>query len=239
MDNDRALQRLNEFADIYRKYESTSLMGRNTQLESEMVQLEPLIMELCRALVPNEVTGRAWPMKVWDRLPIVYDVVLKAMGVVKHAAEVEEIIGATGPALQSRSLHPWVWDAASSLWASGHFREAVGIAARSVNARLQEKTKRRDESETKLVGETFSKKPAEPGKPRLRLMEDDGSSTFTSLQDGVAAFGRGCFMALRNPSSHEHDDEETPEDVALEQLAAWSILARWIDDAAIEWPEAT
>jgi hypothetical protein len=88
-----------------------------------------------------------------------------------------------------------------------------------------------------LLGESFSRKPAEPGQPRLRLMEDDGSSTYTSLHEGVAAFGRGCFMALRNPNSHEHDDEELPEDRALEQLAAWSILARWIDDAQVVWPE--
>jgi hypothetical protein len=29
-------------------------------------------------------------------------------------------------------------------------------------------------------------------------MADDGSDTYKSLHDGAAAFGRGCFMAIRN-----------------------------------------
>ena len=46
------------------------------------------------------------------------------------------------------------------------------------------------------------------------------------------AFGRGCFMAIRNVLSHEDGDAtELSEQVALEYLAAFSISARWIDSA--------
>jgi hypothetical protein len=48
------------------------------------------------------------------------------------------------------------------------------------------------------------------------------------------AFGQGCYLALRNPLSHEADRlEELPENEALEQLAAFSLLARWIERSFI------
>jgi hypothetical protein len=51
----------------------------------------------------------------------------------------------------------------------------------------------------------------------------------------INRFGSGCFMALRNPAAHQHDDDkdELSEQEGLEQLAAFSILARWIDAATI------
>lgn len=63
-------------------------------------------------------------------------------------------------------------------------------------------------------------------------MEDDDSDTFRSLQQGAMEFGSGCFMAIRNVLSHEHvEAAELPEQIALEHLAAFSILARWIESA--------
>jgi Protein of unknown function (Hypoth_ymh) len=47
------------------------------------------------------------------------------------------------------------------------------------------------------------------------------------------AFAEGCYAALRNPGSHDSQDD-LPEDEALERLAACSVLARWVDQAAIE-----
>lgn len=46
--------------------------------------------------------------------------------------------------------------------------------------------------------------------------------------------GSGCFGAIRNPVGHLPDDEvELPDQVAVEQLAAVSLLARWLDDADV------
>jgi hypothetical protein len=39
-------------------------------------------------------------------------------------------------------------------------------------------------------------------------------------------------MAIRNPRTHRPDVNE--DQVALEELAALSLLARWIDDAVLE-----
>jgi hypothetical protein len=92
---------------------------------------------------------------------------------------------------------------------------------------LQERLGRRDVSNKALVEQAFSLKPPERDQPRLRVRDDDGSEGYMSAQVGALQFGTGCFMALRNPAAHEN--EELAEQEALEQLAAFSILARWIE----------
>ena len=149
--------------------------------------------------------------------------------------ELEENLGEQGPALSAPAMHRDVWEASKSLWRNGHFGEAVTAAARSVNAALQAKVNRRDISETKLITECFSIDPPKPNAPRLRLMPDDGSDTYRSLHTGAIAFGQGCFKAIRNVLVHEYGTlAEPPEEEALHYLAAFSILARWIDQATVE-----
>ena len=46
-------------------------------------------------------------------------------------------------------------------------------------------------------------------------------------------FGAGCFEVIRNPAAHQHGLVLT-EQVALEQLAAFSLLARWVDECEVE-----
>ena len=47
-------------------------------------------------------------------------------------------------------------------------------------------------------------------------------------------FGQGCFTAIRNVLTHEHGTAaELDEADALHYLAAFSILARWIDEATV------
>ncbi|GIG63415.1 hypothetical protein Lfu02_77870 [Longispora fulva] len=146
--------------------------------------------------------------------------------------EVREKLGDNAPELNAAHLHPWIWDGARSLWQSGHYREAVRAAAVMLNAETQNKAGRRDVSETDLFKQIFTTDDPQPGKPRLRLMVNDGSRTFTSLHRGIMAYAEGCFAAIRNPSSHTVQDE-LPEDHGLEQLAAFSVLARWVDTATV------
>jgi hypothetical protein len=47
------------------------------------------------------------------------------------------------------------------------------------------------------------------------------------------AFAAGCYKAIRNPAAHIPLDELS-EDEALEQLAAFSILARWVAAATLD-----
>ncbi|GAA2393464.1 TIGR02391 family protein [Gordonia cholesterolivorans] len=147
--------------------------------------------------------------------------------------EIEENLGENAPELSAAELHPWIWEGAKSLWQSGHYREAVGGAIRKINAETQNKVGRRDLSETKLFQESFSEKVAEPGKKRLRRMQPDGSDTYKSVQRGAMALAEGVFAGIRNPLSHEVD-QELSEQEALEYLAALSVLARWVDQSDVE-----
>ncbi|MFF1414214.1 TIGR02391 family protein [Streptomyces sp. NPDC058289] len=152
----------------------------------------------------------------------------------RRAEEIRERLGDNAPLVSAAMMHPWVWEGARALWQSGHYREAVTAAARKVNAEAQNKLARRDLSETKLFQSAFSQNPAKPGEPRLRLGQDDGGDTFRSINRGAMAFAEGCFAGIRNPNSHEDGLAELAENEALEQLAAFSVLARWVDSATVE-----
>jgi hypothetical protein len=152
-------------------------------------------------------------------------------------AELAENLGGTdtSPQISAARLHPLIWQAASAQWSTGHRHEAVLAAAKAVNSMLQKKTNRRDVSEGDLVKESFSEKPAEPDRSRLRYSTIADGQTARSMQAGVLQFGTGCFKAIRNPIGHLPNDEvELDEQSALERLAALSLLARWIDEASLE-----
>ena len=142
-------------------------------------------------------------------------------------AELEQKLGDSAPSLNAAALQPWVWQAAKSLWESGHYRESVRAASVKINAELQNKIGRRDISETSLFQSALSSEAPSMTSPRLRPENDDGGKTALSFRRGVMAFAEGCFAAIRNPSSHDLQDELI-EQTALEQLAAFSVLARWV-----------
>jgi hypothetical protein len=147
--------------------------------------------------------------------------------------EIRLNLGDDAPEISAADLHHWVWSGAASLWQSGHFRSAVEDAAKKVNAETQNKVGRRDLSETKLFQEAFSEKPGETDRPRLRRMAPDGSDTYKSVQRGAMALAEGIYAGIRNPFNHEIP-EDIDEQVALEYLAALSVLARWVDGSTVE-----
>ncbi|MFD8497692.1 TIGR02391 family protein [Amycolatopsis sp. NPDC059657] len=126
-----------------------------------------------------------------------------------------------------------MWQAAKDLWRSGHYRSAISSVALRVNAETQAKVGRMDVSEVKLFQPTFSSDSPKPGNPQLRVWRDDGSDTYKSIHRGISAFAEGLYAAIRNPNNHAVQ-AELDETVALEQLAAFSVLARWVDDATVE-----
>jgi uncharacterized protein (TIGR02391 family) len=139
------------------------------------------------------------------------------------------------PALLADRFHPWVWDAARTLWETGHYRQAVQAAANAITAKTQAKLNRRDLADKKLMQEAFT---TAPRADVSRLVVDTSGlsgETASGMQAAVNSFAVGCYQGIRNPATHEHEarwDEQT----ALEYLAALSILARWIDKAKLEVP---
>ena len=193
------------------------------------------------AHIAEQIMDRVVPSwRSFAATPSMYDLpwaahrvwVERAIAQLEAEEELAENMGPQGPVLAAGALHQWVWDSAAPLWESGHLGEAVQAAARTENAHVQTKLGRRDASEWKLITDAFSTKDPQPGRPRLRLMEPDGSETFTNRHDGAVFFARGCYQALRNVLTHEIDQEPS-EAYALQALAAFSLLASWIDEARV------
>lgn len=104
---------------------------------------------------------------------------------------------------------------------------------KKLNVETQNNVGRRDVAETDLFKQAFSLDEAKPGKARLLRMTDDGSNTCKSVQRGAMAFAEWVFAGIRNPLSHEAD-QELSEQEALDYLASLSVLARWVDGASVE-----
>lgn len=165
------------------------------------------------------------------------DASIRLLARIESREEVDALLGGadSSPRLAAGAMHELVWGAAAAQWSTGHRHEAVLAAAKAVNSMLQAKVGRRDVSEMKLVREAFSDGPPSAGKQRLRFLEVADEQTRESMRRGVMDFGSGCFQAIRNPIGHLPNEElELSEQAALERLAALSLFARWIDEAAVE-----
>lgn len=237
MNHEWAITQLLQFVDLTkliasppRPNVSSSRDTRRTQgSNDEIVAAAPVIEKILARTIPRwgislqpDLTGR------WQQHR---EAAQRAITEIERAAELEEMLGDSAPSVSAAQFHSWVWDGARSLWGSGHYREAVRAAATKINAELQNKVSRRDLADTKLIQECLSDADPAPDKPRLRLAHDDGGQTARSSRQGVMQYGAGCFLAIRNPLSH--DEGELSEQEGLEYLAALSLLARWLDTATV------
>jgi len=204
--------------------------------EDEVIKKAQVVEQVLNRVVPgwrNDIKKR--DRQKWS---IHYEASIRARESLLRADEVKKNLGDDAPEISAARLHPWVWSGASPLWQSGHYRSAVEDAAKKVNAETQNKVGRRDLSETKLFQEVFSDKPAGAGKHRLRRMKPDGSDTYRSVQRGAMALAEGIYAGIHNPFNHEDPGtQDVDVQVALEYLAALSVLARWVDESELE--EAT
>ena len=196
----------------------------------EVTRVAPVIERILDRVLPN------WydlPLSKANRWTRHREATVRAITLLEREEELREKLGDNAPTLDASRLHPWAWEGARSLWQSGHYREAVTAAARKINAETQNKVGQRDVSETALFNQVFNEEPPKTDKPRLRLPEDDGGKTALAVRRGLRSFAEGCFAAIRNPASHD-DLDELPEGEALEQLASFSVLARWVDRAEVK-----
>ncbi|UAL30700.1 TIGR02391 family protein [Nocardioides rotundus] len=206
-------------------YLGTVMRGPKTEASARAHVVEQI---LDRAL-PGWKQGRPAKDQEYSWLR---DQASRAKAALQRQAELAEKLGDNAPDMDAANLHPWAWENGKSYWDTGHYHQAVMQAAIRVNAETQAKLSRMDVSETALFNEAFSLNDPKGDAPRLRLMEDDGSKTYENLHRGARAFAEGLYAAIRNPGMHvPHDGGE--EQLALEQLAAFSLLARWVDQAEV------
>lgn len=146
-----------------------------------------------------------------------------------------EKLGDDAPDMDAANLHAWAWENGRSYWNTRHYHQAVMQAAIRINAETQAKLGRVDVSETALFNEAFSLSAPKQDAARLRLAANDGSKTYENLHRGARALAEVLYAAIRNPGMHTPEEAAGGEEqLCLEQLAAFSLLARWIDQADVE-----
>lgn len=237
LDVEWAIEEIDQFLHV------TDQVGYNNRPGSGVVRLGTHmrgtnIDASARAHVVEQILDRALPgwRKESPEKDAKYtslrDQASRGKAALQRQAELAEKLGDNAPDMDAANLHPWAWDNGKSYWNTGHYHQAVMQAAIRVNAETQAKLGRMDVSETALFNEAFSINDPKDGAARLRLMNDDGGKTYENLHRGARAFSEGLYAAIRNPGMHvPHDGGE--EQLALEQLAAFSLLARWVDQAEV------
>lgn len=116
-------------------------------------------------------------------------------------------------------LHPKVIDAAGTLFADGHYRNAILESCSALAGAIREKSGIVDRDGTPLMQHVFS-----PKKPVLKVSEDEGE------RQGLMWLFSGAVMGLRNPRAHHSNDGKDLDAIqAFEWLAFISALMRTVD----------
>jgi uncharacterized protein (TIGR02391 family) len=229
MDREWIHQKLTEYRSLLDAYLTTPIepggwWRPDNEARAELRRREPTIKEILKNLDPEladiNVDGMGGDAAARDAVD-------RGLGILAERDEWKAKLAPEAPVMPADQFHPWIWQAAQTLWDSEHYRHAVQAAATAINDHAQNKLGRRDTADTQLLQEAFSPNPPEKGKPRLRCPGDHNNPTVQSRQRGALQYASGCFAAIRNPATHEQD--EWDQQVALEYLAALSVLARWVD----------
>lgn len=199
--------------------------------EDRIINQAPVVERILARVTPDWRT--TVPKNPYNRWTQHKEACQRAYTELTREAEIRERLGDDAPTVDADRLHPWAWQGARSMWQSRHYGQGVVDAVKRVNAEAQNKTGRHDLSETDLFNQAFSANAPKPGEARLRLRDDDGSDTYKNAHRGARSLAEGLFAGIRNVISHTLQETEADEQRALEQLAAVSVLARWVDDARV------
>lgn len=200
--------------------------------EADIIAQAPVAEAIVDRVIPDWRTAiRKAPSLRWSQLR---EASQRGITILERQAELREKLGDDAPTLDASRLHPWAWEGARSMWQSRHYSQAVVDALKKVQAETQNKTGRHNVTEADLFNQVFSSNPPKPGEPRLRLRPDDGSETFKNVHRGARSLAEGMFAGVRNLISHTYQETDVDEQRALEQLAAVSVLARWVYEATVD-----
>jgi hypothetical protein len=176
----------------------------------------------------------AWATILGPKPVLEPDNILSACGQMLGRLEVRiaEAEADSVPTVSAEAMHPLVWGAARAMWRDGHYRQAVAGSAEALVGQLKARTGRNNIAETALWQETFSERPPEAGKPRLRWPGDPADRTVRSMNEGLRSITAGVQLTIRNTAAHETDQWTLVE--ASERLAVLSLIARWLETCVLE-----
>ena len=195
-------------------------------LRRDILRIQPLIEEIARDLDPTfGYRDELADLRSEQGIQRARTASERLVGLVRDASERRRIFGPVGPVLDADGLHPWVWDAAKNLWDGGHFKEAVHAAATAVEKQTSLKVGT-DRHGADLYAHAFTLGQA--NQPPLTFPDvETGTKRWNSSHEGAMHFGMGCSKGIRNAVAHTTDDID--QQIGLEYLAAFSVLARWVE----------
>ena len=197
-------------------------------------ELRPLIQAISKRISPDSDPNQ-FEESDWDWIEKAKVASEHLIGDIDLITTYPEILGTAGPTLVAEGLHPWIWNAAVSLWDNGHYKQAVENAWNALVEKTQIKTGSTATGK-KLYSNLFT---VSSGDNRPLEFSDIKKETenWTSAHEGAHHFGMGCSQGIRNLRAHTTDTLDEQE--ALEYLASFSVLARWIDKATLREREAS
>lgn len=138
------------------------------------------------------------------------------------------------PVFSPANFHPVVWSAAAAHWTTHQYRVAVREAAEGLTIHWKQRLGRQDVDDTVFWQQTLSHGDPGQGKPKLTWPGDPESKTAKSMRGGLEPMAKalvqlatGVNLTIRNVATHTQD--ELSEQEAMERLAAYSYLARLLD----------
>ncbi|MDR0960409.1 MAG: TIGR02391 family protein [Propionibacteriaceae bacterium] len=142
------------------------------------------------------------------------------------------------PTFSPAQFHHVVWSCASEHWTIHQYRVAVREAAEGLTAHWKKKLDRNDVDNTVFWQQTLSYGPPETGKPKLTWPGALDGKTEKSMRGGLEPLAKalnelatGLNLTVRNVTTHTRT--ELSEQEAMERLAAYSYLARLLDQCEI------
>jgi hypothetical protein len=158
-------------------------------------------------------------------------------------AEAEASEETSVPGFAPSQLHRLIWSAAAAHWTTHQYRVAVREAAEALTVDWKTKLGRNDVDDTVFWQQTLSPGDATPERPKLSWLGDPSDKTVRSMRGGLEPLAKalnnlatGLNLTVRNVTTHTRD--ELSEQHALERLAAYSYLARLLDECQIDRGEA-
>lgn len=142
------------------------------------------------------------------------------------------------PTFAPAQFHPVVWAGASAHWTTHQYRVAVREASEGLTVHWKERLSRSDVDDTVFWQQTLSPGAPELGKPKLVWPGASEDKTVKSMRGGLEplakalnALATGLNLTVRNVTTHTRS--ELSEQEAMERLAAYSYLARLLDQCEI------
>lgn len=146
------------------------------------------------------------------------------------------------PTFSPANLHPIIWQAAAPQWTIHQYRVAISEAATALTNHWREKLHRMDVDGTRFWQQALNQNPPTSGSPRIVWPGEKSDRTKRSMMAGLPSLAtalkglaEGLTLTSRNASAHARMLSNEQE--AMEQLSAYSFLARLLDRCEVRFDE--